>query len=124
MKTRLSVAMSFLLCVMSVQAYAEKETNPELLPPGQLPEPRIGLIETHDAIETASLRMSLGKDMHGFIEGKKCDNCKPLKVTVTPDTKAYQDGKEVPLKKAKSRIGRFATVIFERETKNVSAIRW
>lgn len=87
-------------------------------------EPLRGYKETHNAIETESLRMSLDSKMNGFVQGKVCDFCETITVTVTPETKAYANNVEVPLKQAESRIGRFATVIYELETKNVSAIRW
>lgn len=87
-------------------------------------EGRRGFIETHNAIESASLRISLDDSLHGFVEGKVCDFCETIKVTITPKTKAYSKNVEVPLKKAKDRIGRFATVMYELDTKNVSEIRW
>jgi len=86
--------------------------------------PMRGVIETHNAIESSSLRISLDSTLNGFVEGKVCDFCEPIKVTITPDTKAYANNVEVPLKEATSRLGRFATVIYELETKNVTAIRW
>lgn len=86
--------------------------------------PMRGVIETHNAIESSSLRLSLNSDLHGFVEGKVCDFCEPIKVIITPETKAYANDVEVPLMQAKSRVGRFATVIYELKTKNVSAIRW
>jgi hypothetical protein len=87
-------------------------------------QPMRGVIETHNAIETNSLRISLDSNMHGFIEGKVCDFCETITVKITPETKAYANRVEVPLKQATSRMGRFATVIYELDTKNVSAIRW
>jgi len=90
----------------------------------QQPEIRRGIIEKHNAIESESLRISMTSKLDGFIEGKVCDQCETITVTITPETKAYKDGIEVPLIQAKNRIGRFATVIYELDTKNVSAIRW
>jgi len=87
-------------------------------------QPRRGIIETHNAIESQSLRISLDSGLHGFVEGKVCDQCETIKVTVTPETRAYDNGVEVPLIRAKNRIGRYATVIYELDTKNVSEIRW
>lgn len=87
-------------------------------------QPMRGVMETHNAIETNSLRISLDSTMHGFIEGKVCDFCEPITVNITPETKAYANRVEVPLEQATGRIGRFATVIYELDTKNVSAIRW
>jgi len=99
--------------------------EPEVAPDGTLPLPeRRGFIETHNAIESASLRISLDDSLHGFVEGKVCDFCETIKVIITPETKAYSDDVEVALKNAKNRIGRFATVIYELDTKNVSEIRW
>jgi hypothetical protein len=87
-------------------------------------EPMRGIIETHNAIESSSLRISLDSNLNGFVEGKVCDFCEPIKVIITPETKAYANNVEVPLKQAESRLGRFATVIYELKTKNVTAIRW
>ncbi len=82
------------------------------------------MIENYNAIESESLRISLNDGLSGFIEGKVCDSCKEIRVTITPQTKAYENRAEVPLKRAESRIGRYATVIYEVKTKWVSEIRW
>ncbi len=87
-------------------------------------EPQRGFREVHNSFESLSLRLSLGGDLYGFVEGKICDECETIKVTITPATKAYDNGVEVPLKDAKKRVGRYATVMYELDTKNVSAIRW
>jgi len=58
------------------------------------------------------------------VEGKICDACKKVTVTITPQTKAYSNNIEVPLKQAENRLGRYATVIYEVKTKQVIAIRW
>ena len=83
-----------------------------------------GFIEKHNAFESMALRISIDKSSHGFVEGKVCDYCEEIKVNITPETKAYNNNVEVPLKQAKGRLGQYATVIYELETKNVSAIRW
>jgi len=83
-----------------------------------------GIIMIEDAIEAESLRLSLNDNMTGFVEGKICDECETIKVTITPRTKAYANGVEVPLKTVTSRLGRPATVFFLIETKEVSRIRW
>lgn len=90
----------------------------------QSSEQRRGFLEIHDSFEAESLRISLGADLNGFVEGKVCDQCETIKVIITPETKAYANNVEVPLIKAKSRIGRYATVMYELDTKNVSTIRW
>jgi hypothetical protein len=82
------------------------------------------VIENYNAIEAEALRISLNDDLSGFIEGKVCDACEKIQVTITPATKAFANRVEVPLKRAKSRLGRDATVIYEVKTKNVTKISW
>ncbi len=82
------------------------------------------MIENYNAIESESLRISLNDGLNGFIEGRVCDSCEEIRVTITPETKAYKNRVEVPLKRAEARIGRYATVIYEVKTKWVSEIRW
>ena len=87
------------------------------------PEPIRGYRERFNAIESEKLRISLDGS-NGFVQGKVCDFCEEIQVTITPDTRAFEDNKEVPLSRAAGRIGRFATVIYELETKKVTEIRW
>ena len=58
-----------------------------------------GVIETHGAIESSSLRIILDASLHGFVEGKICDFCETIKVTITPGTKAYEKkhARDLPL---------------------------
>ena len=125
MKKVIQIIVAMLTLLMGSQALAARDL-PQIvnLPDGLKFEIRRGVIETHNAIESEALRISLASDLTGFVEGKVCDSCKTIKVMITPQTKAYNKGLEVPLIEAKRRIGRFATVIYELETKNVSAIRW
>ncbi len=82
------------------------------------------MVENYNALESESLRISLNDGLNGFVEGKVCDSCEEIRVTITPQTKAYENRSEVPLKRAESRIGRYATVIYDVKTKQVSEIRW
>jgi len=82
------------------------------------------VVDKYNAFESEALRMSFNDSFNGFAEGKVCDLCEETKVTITPQTKAYQNNIEVPLKSARSRIGRFATVMFEVESKRAVAIHW
>ena len=91
--------------------------------PATMPEPIRGYNQRFNAIESEKLRISL-EGSNGFVEGRVCDFCEQIKVTITPDTRAFEDNKEVPLSRAAGRIGRFATVIYELETKKVTEIRW
>ena len=130
--------LTILVLATTAQVSVAREALPEVeLKPGMvLPDGEVipddyvpqqskrGIIETHNAIESQSLRISLDSSLHGFVEGKVCDQCETIKVTVTPETRAYDNDVEVPLVRAKNRIGRYATVIYELDTKNVSEIRW
>jgi len=134
----LNKTLIILTSVATAQVSVAREALPEIeLQPGMvMPDGRVipddykptppkrGIIETHNAIESQSLRISLDSSLHGFVEGKVCDQCETIKVTVTPETRAYDNDVEVPLIRAKNRIGRYATVIYELNTKNVSEIRW
>lgn len=93
------------------------------------PEPSVshsGLekIQTHNTITSVALRMQLNDDLYGTIESKVCSFCKTLKIKITPQTTAYDNDVKVPLKEARNRIGRNATIIYELKTNIVSAIRW
>jgi len=81
-------------------------------------------VDKYNAFESEKLRISIDDSSSGFAEGKVCDLCEEIRVTITPETKAFEKRTEVPLKNARSRIGRFATVIFEVKTKKAIAIRW
>ncbi|PCI09285.1 MAG: hypothetical protein COB77_00245 [Gammaproteobacteria bacterium] len=125
MKNITRIILLALALVMTAQlAYARELPAIANSPDGKKLEIKRGIIETTNAMESASLRISLGSDLHGFVEGKVCDYCETIKVIITPETKAYKNNIEVPLIRAKNRIGRFATVFYELETKNVRAIRW
>lgn len=78
-----------------------------------------------EAVETEALKISLDEETAtGFVYGKKCDECKQLKLTITPRSRAYAGKTEVGIAQAKSRLGREATVIFNKHTKEVIRIRW
>lgn len=67
--------------------------------------------------------MALDEDLHGTVVSIVCGFCRTIKITVTPNTLAYNNNVKVPLEQVKSRIGRYATVIYDLKTNNVSAIR-
>lgn len=77
-----------------------------------------------DAIETESLRITINPDGTGFVQGQICDDCKKLTVAVSPETKAFRKGAEVPLKDALSRVGKSATVFINTEHTKVMRITW
>lgn len=121
MNNKFNVVVSVLCLILSTQTFAVEKLEKTS---GNGSVASSGSIETHNAIETDSLRISLDENGSGFVEGKSCDSCKVLRVKITPATKAFAKRVEVPLERAKSRLGQYATVIYELDTKNVSAIRW
>jgi len=126
MKIFIQLAISVLFLIMVNQAGAAPD-NVELSNPH--PDLKRGApvqnpVEKYLAIESMSLRINIDKRLHGFVEGKVCDACKKIRVTITPQTKAYDNNIEVPLKRAEDRLGRYATVIYEVKTKKVISIRW
>jgi len=118
------IIQTFLLLMVSQLVVAQDAPRGVEIPEGVQTESPRGFIELHNAIESQSLRISMDDSLNGFIEGKVCDECDTIKVTITPDTKAFDNNVEVPLKRAKSRLGRYATVIYVKDTMNVSAIHW
>lgn len=82
------------------------------------------IIKTQNAIRSVSLRIKLDDTLHGIVESKTCSFCKTIKINITPNTKAYANNINVPLKQAMNRFGRNATVIYDLKTNNISAIRW
>lgn len=119
MKIKIQAFFTLLLLLVSAQANAISHSQANVLASANQT-----IIKTHDAIRSVSLRIRMDDDLHGIIESKTCSFCQTIKITITPETKAYANNINVPLKQAKNRIGRFATVIYELKTKNVSAIRW
>jgi len=113
--------MFFTLISLFVTTQALAVSN---LPGSTISEPDQPIIKTHNAIKSVSLRIQLDENLHGFVESKNCSFCKTIRITITPDTKAYANNIKVPLIQAKNRIGQFATIVYELKTKNVSAIRW
>jgi len=116
--------ISILLLMIAQSVMALEPPNGVKIPEGVPTQGHRGFYEIHNAIESMSLRISMDASLHGFVEGKVCDECDTIRVSITPATKAYANNVEVPLTNAKSRLGRYATVIYLMDTKEVTAIRW
>lgn len=119
----LILLVSFLILAQPVMA-KEQDLRPEVIGGGGAVGENFGWSEPYGAIEADALRISLDGSLNGFVEGKVCDACKKIKVAITPETKAYSGRVEVPLKSAKARLGRSATVTFDVKTKKVVKISW
>ncbi len=78
-----------------------------------------------EAVETDALKISLDEEtLTGTVYGKMCDQCDQLKLTITPRSRAYAGRTQVGLAQAKARLGREATVIYNKNTNEVIRIRW
>lgn len=119
MKNKTLVFFTLTLLIITTQAAAIS------VPPGSTAhEPSLELLKTHNTINSAALRISLDDNLHGFVDSKVCSFCKTIRIIITPDTIAYRNNVRVSLEQAKDRNGRFATVVYNLKTKNISAIRW
>ncbi|GMR01176.1 MAG: hypothetical protein BMS9Abin19_0536 [Gammaproteobacteria bacterium] len=119
MKNRILVFFTLISLIITTQAAAI--SNP---PDNTIHKSGQEILKTQQTIKSASLRISLDDNLHGFVDSKMCSFCKTIRIIITPDTTAYNNNVKVPLKQAKKRIGRFATIVYDLKTKNVSAIRW
>ena len=77
-----------------------------------------------EAIETERLNITLDDSLNGYVMGAICDDCKNLRVMISPDTKATRNGVYVPLLSAKKQEGKRATVVFDPKTLKVNRISW
>ncbi|RKZ69812.1 MAG: hypothetical protein DRQ44_02445 [Gammaproteobacteria bacterium] len=119
MKNKIRVFFTLISLTITTQATAFSN-----LPDDEIHQSGQDIIKTHNTIKSVSLRLSLNENLYGFVDSKVCSFCKPIRINITPETTAYDNNVQVPLQQAKKRIGRFATVIYDLKTKNISAIRW
>lgn len=66
----------------------------------------------------------LSKDLTGFAKTRACDSCKEITIKITPDVKAYLDGKEVPLKNFVLSKHKPSVLRFNNDTKKLIKIIW
>lgn len=81
---------------------------------------------SREVIEIAyPLRLTLNaQSLTGFVDYQFCTKCKAVKLNITPQTKAYANYKQVPLKQVKSRLGRSAEIVYDSNTKNIESFAW
>jgi len=78
-----------------------------------------------EAVESVALKISLDeKTATGVVYGKVCDHCEELELKITPESRAYAGRTQVGIAQAKGRLGKEATVTFNKHTKEVIRIRW
>ena len=83
-----------------------------------------GMIILEESFESEKLNIRMTNDLKGTIKGRICGHCEEMTVTITPETKAFENRKPVPLIEAKKRYGKPALVVFDVKTKIVNRIRW
>ena len=76
------------------------------------------------AFEVGSLNIKLSNDRTGIVKDVICKKCDFSIVKITAETRAYVNGKQVDLLRAKSRSRKMATVIFYPDTREVKKITW
>lgn len=79
---------------------------------------KVKLQKIEEVLELESMKLALDDALNGFVyEGK-------YRFPITPNTIAKEDGEVVPLKSAKSRLGRSAVVKYDIKTQKVTQISW
>ena len=96
-----------LLCVSTVEATSFKT-----------------LQQTEEVAELTGLKITLNKQLKGKIIIEPCDTCKSIILSITPETKAFRNNKEVALIQAKQQLGKSAIVYYTISTKIVTQIKW
>jgi len=86
--------------------------------------PYIKLVQIGEAVEVSGLKITLNKELNGKIILQDCSKCEKIIVTITPETKAFKNNKEVPLIQAKKLIGKSALVSYNLKSKLVTRIDW
>ncbi len=119
MKKTIAALLTLTSILTSAQALAISKQPESIMPASEQT-----VMQTHNAIRSVSLRLSMNDNLHGFVESKTCSFCKTIRIEITPSTRAYANNVNVPLIKAKNRIGQYATIVYELKTKKISAIRW
>ena len=79
---------------------------------------------TEDAIEANSIEFLVGPSGNGSVLVRSCESCKPVKLKVTSETKAYHNGTEVPMGSLGGQTKKTAVVFFLVDDGSVSRITW
>lgn len=82
------------------------------------------MIHHEDAIEAQSVEFFVNAGGNGSVVVRECDNCAPVKLKVTRDTKAYENGAEVPLANLSGATRQWAVVFYLVKDKTVSRVTW
>ena len=74
--------------------------------------------------EANPLSIKLSNDGTGVVQNIYCWRCDYKIVNITANTKAYENGVQVPILEARKRNGKSALVAFDPYTREVQTIRW
>ena len=74
--------------------------------------------------EANPLSIKISDDGTGIVKNIYCWICDYKIVNITANTKAYENGVEVPVQEARKRNGKSALVVFNPYTREVQTIRW
>ena len=66
----------------------------------------------------------LGKSLTGFVKSESCPGCKEFTLKITPNIKAYKNGKEVPLSTFVLSKTKPNSLVFERTGGKFVAMKW
>jgi len=81
------------------------------------------IINHEDAIETNEIIL-VGTKTNGFVLARKCAKCPQLRLQLSPNTKAYAQGQQVPMSSVPNRLKTAITVIYDPKTNVVNRIKW
>jgi len=81
------------------------------------------IILNEDAVEADQITV-VGSKTNGFVLVKKCDTCPQLRLQLSPNTKAFFNGKEVPFSNVPSKAKNAITVIYDPKINTVNKIVW
>jgi hypothetical protein len=89
-----------------------------------VPAGGLKMIQHEDAIEANSVEFMVGPSGNGRVVVRACDTCKPVRLKVTSETKAYEDGNEVPMGSLGGQTKKTAVVFFQVKDGSVTRITW
>jgi len=75
-------------------------------------------------LDTTTLEGYVLYEMCDWDAVKKVSKCSIKEFQITPETKAYEDNEEVPLRRAKSRLGKYAEVVYYEGSLVVRSLSW
>ena len=77
-----------------------------------------------EVIEGKPDTLFIGKTLEGSMRIKACDSCKVLKLRITPQVKAFLEGKPMLLKNAAKRTDKPLVIFYDSKTKLVTRLHW